>query len=352
MARDILYSMCWEDPELVKEALKINNNDKVISITSGGENVFALLLNNPKELIAIDSNIQQIYLTQLKAAAIKELDFNEFIEFLGYKESDNRIIYFKKCRKHLSTKSIKYWENNLYYIQQGIIHCGRFENYIKKFRTLFLPLILSREQIDKYLKLNTLEQQRDFYHNIWNTIRWRLFFRVFFSKTLLQMLGRSKRFFKYNKKTSLGDYFLDKTREGVTKTPVKSNYFIQYLLTGNINTPFNNHPYLDKKNFIKLKKRVNKIKYVHSTYFEYLRKQNEKSISKHNLSDIFESMSKHQYVKCIEEIKRTTKKNGRICYWNNLVPRFNHQVKGLNKFHIKKKDRVFFYSRFIAEKKI
>ena len=156
MARDILYSMCWEDPELVKEALQINKNDTVVSISSGGENVFALLLDNPKEIIAIDSNIQQIYLTKLKAAAIKELDYDTFIKLLGYKKSNNRVKYFEKCKKSLSEENIQYWENHLLYIQKGIIHCGRFENYIKRFRTLFLPLILSREQNNKYLKLNNL----------------------------------------------------------------------------------------------------------------------------------------------------------------------------------------------------
>jgi len=342
--------MCWEDPELMKESLKINNNDKVVSITSGGENIFALLLENPKELIAVDSNIQQIYLTQLKAAAIKELNYNAFIEFLGYREANNRIEYFEKCKKHLSSKNIQYWETHIHYIQNGIIHCGRFENYIKRFRKLLLPLILSKKQINRFLDLNTLKQQKEFYSNIWDNIRWRVFFRIFFSKSLLQMLGRSKRFFKYNKKTNLGYYFLEKTREGIIETPVKDNYFMQYLLTGNINTPFNNHPYLDKKTFVKLKKLVNKIKYIHSTYLGYVKKQKDKSIYKHNLSDIFEPMSENQYVKCIEEIKRTTKKNGRICYWNNLVPRFNHQVKGLKKCKIKRQDRVFFYSRFIAEK--
>ena len=86
----ILYSMCWEDPEVVISALNISKKDSVLSIASGGENIFAILLKNPKRLIAIDNNKHQMYLTKLKAFAIKELNFEEFVEFIGIKKSKRR----------------------------------------------------------------------------------------------------------------------------------------------------------------------------------------------------------------------------------------------------------------------
>ena len=44
----ISYSQCWEDPDVLIEGLNISEKDTVLSIASGGDNTFAMLLKNPK----------------------------------------------------------------------------------------------------------------------------------------------------------------------------------------------------------------------------------------------------------------------------------------------------------------
>ena len=63
--------MCLEDPHILLQAVDISNEDDVLSIVSGGENLVAILLKNPRSLLGIDINIEQIYLVKLKIAAIK-----------------------------------------------------------------------------------------------------------------------------------------------------------------------------------------------------------------------------------------------------------------------------------------
>jgi len=101
---NILYSMCWEDYNLPNKYLKIKRNDSVLCIASGGENLFSLALNNPKRIIGIDNNVQQIYLVNLKKAAILSLKFEEFIKFIGFSECNNRLELFKKCFHSLGLK--------------------------------------------------------------------------------------------------------------------------------------------------------------------------------------------------------------------------------------------------------
>ncbi len=52
--RDILYSQCWEDPEMDRIAFKIKPGDTVFSITSGGCNALAFLLDDPEKVICLD----------------------------------------------------------------------------------------------------------------------------------------------------------------------------------------------------------------------------------------------------------------------------------------------------------
>ena len=106
MNEKIKYSMCWEDPKLVTNGLNIKTSDNVLSIASGGENIFAILLKEPNELIALDNNTYQIYLVKLKAIAIKYLEYDEFYCFLGFEKCENRISIFKKLVPYLDKQEI------------------------------------------------------------------------------------------------------------------------------------------------------------------------------------------------------------------------------------------------------
>jgi S-adenosylmethionine-diacylglycerol 3-amino-3-carboxypropyl transferase len=348
----ISYSMCWEDPLIMLEALDVSKRDTVLSIVSGGENLFSLMLNNPNRIIGIDIKKEQIFLTKLKIAAIKNLDFNQFVQFIGIKDSGNREMIFSKLKKGLSKEEIDFWVNsNL--IKKGIIHAGKLERYLNKFRRYFLPLIISKGRINEFLSLESLGQQKNFY-KYWNNRRFRLLFKLFFSRKGLES-GRDKEYFKYNNKISVSEYYLERVKHGLTEVPIKSNFFMQYILTGTIPAPFKNHSYLDRENFYKLKKILIKerIEFVNQDIFEFLRRQKAGSFSKFNLSDVFEGMSQNDYEKLLKEIKRVGKTRGRICYWNNLVGRSVHSVMDIKQLKLSQtlynKDRVHFYSNFIVE---
>ena len=79
-------------------------------------------------------NKEQIYIAKLKIAAIKTLNFEEFIQFLGFNSYDNRLNLFNKIKSNLTNEEIEYWKNHNNFIDRGIIHCGKFERYLEKFR--------------------------------------------------------------------------------------------------------------------------------------------------------------------------------------------------------------------------
>ena len=326
-----------------------------MSISSGGENVFAILLKNPKKVVAIDINKEQIYLTKLKVAAIRNLDFNKFVQFIGFKKSPNRISLFDKIKESLSNDELIYWNTHQEEINTGIIHTGKLERYLGKFRKFLLPLVISKSSLNRFLQLNTLKEQEDFFNKVWNNWRFRFLFKLFFSEKGMSN-GRKKDYFKYSKQTRLTSYYFEKTRNGLTKIPIKSNFFMQYILTGTIPIPFEGHPYLDKNNFNKLKNLFNKVEFVNADIQDYMRKTKKGKFTKFNLSDIFELKEQEEYEEILKEIVRVSNHFGIVCYWNNLAPRYNHnKIPGLRKDEslskeLSKKDRCHFYSRFIVEK--
>lgn len=350
----ISYSISWEDYANVIRALDVKKRDKILCIASGGENLFALALENPKEIIGIDISFDQLALIKLKIAAIKSLSYEKFTQFIGLKKSEDRIQLYNVCSQFLDQKSRKYWNGKTKFIKNGIIHSGKFEKYLKHFRNTFLKINISKSKLDRYLSLTTLQQQKKFYDNYWNNLFWKTSFRIFFSKTLMQALGRNKEYFKYNSKESLSKHYFNKAEYGITKIPVTNNPFIHYILKGEINIPISDHPYLDKKNFLKLKKKVDRIKVVQCDIKKYL-EHSKKKFSKFCLSDIFESMSQKEYEEILKLVLKNSTSNSRICYWNNLAIRNGHtKIEKLKLLPISKtlmkKDRVFFYSDFLVEK--
>ena len=355
MDKHIQYSLCWEDPKILLEALKITKKDQVLSIASGGENVFAILLQDPLRIVAIDDNKYQTYLLKLKIAAIKSLEYEEFIAFLGFRNSNERFKLFNICKTHLSNEETNFWASNSHNLNSGIAHIGKFEYYLNMFRKFVLPFVLSKDQIRYYLNLDSTKKQMTFFEEEWNNWRWKLLFKIFFSKTVMQLFGRKKEYFTYNKKHDIATHYYIKSKYGFTEMPVKDNFFVHYILTGIIPTPFKGHPYLDKSNFHKLKKLINKIEIVNDDLTNYLKKLKNGGFSKYNLSNVFEFMSQKRYEQTLQDIIRISNKRSILCYWNNLVPRYQH--RNLKKIITNKelsqrlfeRDRVFFYSRLMVE---
>ena len=224
------------------------------------------------------------------------------------------------------------------------------------FRIYVLSLVLSKNSIKGYLSSNDIEEQKIFFDTKWDNWRWKILFKIFFSKTVMQKKGRDKKYFKHSNGESVAKQFYSRSKRGLTNIPTKSNHFIHYILTGKIPYPLEGHPYLDEANFLELKKLFHKLEFINSDIFTFLRKQKTDTFSKFNLSDIFESMTQEQYEEVLLEIVKSSEKEGRICYWNNLIDRSKHPSVKTLKFdkdlssRLQEKDRVFFYSKFILEK--
>ncbi|HLF20279.1 MAG TPA: DUF3419 family protein, partial [Bacteroidota bacterium] len=163
---DIRYAQCWEDPATLRQALAVNSKDNVLSIASGGDNTFALLLDNPGSIVAIDSNPSQIFLVELKMRALQVLDYEDFLGFLGVKACPTRVRLYSFVRSNLSATAREYWDANMQIMQKGIVHCGKFERYFEVFRRAVLPLIHDKREILQLLNGSSVQSQNRFYDEV------------------------------------------------------------------------------------------------------------------------------------------------------------------------------------------
>jgi S-adenosylmethionine-diacylglycerol 3-amino-3-carboxypropyl transferase len=197
-------------------------------------------------------------------------------------------------------------------------------------------------------------EQREFYGKQWNTLRWRIVFRLFFNRTLLNLFGRAPHSFIHTGTKDIASYYLKRVEYALTDIPISNNYFLQFILTGTYLNQADLPPYLKLESFDRLKSTVDKIRIVNGSVQEFLATQKINSFSKFNLSDIFETLSEHEKDSLFQEIIRVADYSSILVYWNNLVER--NYPDSLNKYifndietatNLYRKDRAFFYNKLI-----
>ena len=355
----IRYSQCWEDTEVLLEALDIRENDVCLGILSAGDNVFSMLTKNPEKIVALDISFPQVALVKLKMEAFKRFSYEEMLKFIGVKESDKRAEMYEKIRENLEEKVREYWDFNKEAVQNGVIHMGKFEKFFRLFRKRILPFVHSKKRVEEFLSEKSETERIDYYNKKWNNFRWKMMFKLFFSNYIVGKFGRDKEFFKYVEK-DISKVMTERSRYASCELSPYENPYLNYILTGNYRSDC--LPYvLREENFEKINKSLHKIEIVQSSMEEYLDGTDLK-INRFNLSDIFEYMSLGNYEKLMEKIYEKSADEAKLVYWNLVVERNAGLIKDrkekrferlerLDK-ELHKKDKTFFYTDFVVEKVI
>lgn len=350
---NIRYGQCWEDADVLLEALDPRPGHTCLSIASAGDNTLALLARNPERVIAIDLSPAQLYCLELRVAAFRALEYKGILELVGSVPSRKRRELYRRCRSLLSTDGRSFWDSRLSHIDSGIGNAGKFERYFALFRERFLPLIHSRKTIASLLEQRAMDEREEFYERKWNTWRWRLMFQVFFSRLVMGRLGRDPNFFKYVE-GNVASRILGRARYALTALDPCKNSYLQWILAGHhINAlPFA----LREENFDAIRSNLDRLEWRCQSVETFLTSSPETKIDRFNLSDIFEYVSPENYHSILKKLAGVSRSNARLAYWNMLAPRRRPEAMAdrlrplthlAERLHAK--DRAFFYSAFVVE---
>ena len=349
----IRYGQCWEDADILLRALDIRPGHTCLSIASAGDNTLAMLSRSPARVIALDLNPAQIACLELRVAAYRELSHREMLELLGSVPSGRRDRLYRRCRRLLSPSARAFWDAHPTEIGHGIGGAGRFERYFALFRALVLPLIHPRWRVLRLFQSGAREERIGFYRTEWDTWRWRLLFRIFFSRFVLGRLGRDPAFFRYVE-GSVAERILERTRYALTELSPVDNPYLQWILIGRHVTAF---PYaLRAENFDSIRAHLDRLEWHGRSIEDFLDTVGEGVIDRYNLSDVFEYMSPESYQRLLERLVRAGRGAGRLAYWNMLADRrrperMADRLRPLTTLagELHAQDKTFFYSAFVVE---
>jgi len=321
LTEDILYSLVWEDTDVVKEISK--DGDRNILIGSAGCLALSTLAYHNVNLKIVDINEEQLKLIRLKINAYKYLNYNDCMFFLGVftapNKNDGRLELFNQISNYLPIEDLHYWKNRLSYISNGIIHIGKFEKYLRLFGQYLLPLAVRKKTIKHFLDSRRLIDQENIYYNKIDNWRYRLIFKNFFGKMIMKRRGRHPDLLKYIDEKP-NEVFYNRSKRAWYKLPIDKNYYLRYILEGYFNPSLNLPPWAIETNYDKIKKRTSNLEYYHSNLVDLL-KDFESYFDMIYVSNIAETMNKKESSLLFDLCGKRLNKGGKLVVWNNMVER-------------------------------
>ena len=344
----IRYANCWEDADVLCAGLSLQKNTKILSVSSAGDNTLSLLTANPELVVAADLNSAQLNLLRLKVAAISALNREEYIAFSGFVPGIKRVDTYLKIRSNLNQEARGFWDSRASEINMGIVFCGKFERYFAFFHHKILPLIHQRKTTDKLFASKTESEQMTFYINTWSNWRWRLLFKLFFSKTIMGRFGRDPAFLK-EVKVPVSEFIYEKTEHHLSSIKCQDNYFLSHILRGKFGATLPH--YVRPVNYEIIKENLTQL----SIEKNYVQKAGEKyGLFDHfNLSNIFEYMNPQVFKETAHDLAKLSKSGATLAYWNLMVQRKLHEAlpesfsfDRARSAELSKMDKGFFYGDF------
>ncbi|MEK6773627.1 MAG: DUF3419 family protein [Bdellovibrionota bacterium] len=357
---DLNYTLSNEDTRVEYQLLP-EKTDIVFSIAGSGARCIPLIAREPNHLHIIDMSPAQIHLCELRFEAMRQLDYEQWLFFLGYRgglqkgndHGDSRIELFNQLNLKPETKA--YWnERKTGWEKRGFILLGRWESHFQKLGVIFRDYLQC--DFSFLFKAQSLEEQMLLYKKSWPHLRWKSFLRILASEYVFNKYLYKGHFSgQANHRTEHRPpyQFIWEEFERVFKTQlVRKNYFMQILFLGEIRyeegLPLEAHENI----FHKSKKSNTKIHYHIGNLLDILPTEPFDFIS---LSDTISYLPTDEANKILQKLHKDTKKSSCVVIrsfmkapteidqkgWSRLAEKetWAHQMDGTSvyKFHIFKK---------------
>ena len=349
----IRYSQCWEDADVVLEALDVQPGDVCLSIASAGDNTLSLLCKAPSRVVAIDLSASQLACLELRVAAYRHLTHDEMLELMGARPSQRRQELYQRLASELTPVSRRVWDAQGRAINLGIGRVGKFEQYLDLIRRFAVnPTHSRRERVELFSPKSPQDRKR-FYDYHWNNWRWRALVKIACSRFVMGRLGRDPRFFKYAE-GSVSDHIMQMAEHALVELDPSENPYLHWIVQSGYGDVLPHA--LRSENYELIRANLNRLEWQLADVQSYLDGAAQGSIHRFNFSDVFEYLSEDQSRRVFEEVVRVGCPGGRLAYWNMLVSRHRPTELGQNiralealSARLHKAAGTFFYTGFIAE---
>lgn len=340
----LVYPQIWEDPVVDIEALQLNSDSRIVTISSGGCNVLNYLVEQPHSISVVDLNETHLALLRLKLAALKHFEtYEQFFEFFGEANlRSNLDLYTQYLKPNLDEETLNYWESRPAFYQPKRINM--FTNNFYRHGLLgsfigmghFIARMLGYN-LRSVMDAKTMQEQAQIFdEKIGPVFDTRLVKFLSNRPVVLYSLGIPPSQFDCMAedagRTQVGmhDLLRQRLRTLACDFPLETNYFAWQAFARQYDTKQRQAipEYLKEDHFDTLKAQLDKVDVNHITMTDYLAKQPDASMDGYVLLDAMDWMDEAQLTELWEQIERTASPKARLicrssaeeCPVDSMVP--------------------------------
>lgn len=258
---NLIYNTCWEDPRIDRALLDIQNDSKMVMITSAGCNALDYALDKPSSIHCIDVNYRQNALLELKLVIIKKFSFDTLFQLFGEGNlNEVEIFYHEKIRQHLSLESQKFWDDKIRYFspyhRKGSFY---FRGTAGTFAHLFNTYLATKKNAKKLattlLEAKSIEKQKLIYKELEPKILSSFVKWMMNRQSTMSLLGvphAQRELIVQKYPEGMYGFLKDNLSHIFSELPIEDNYFWRLYITGKYTKDCCPN-YLKEENFEELK---------------------------------------------------------------------------------------------------
>lgn len=113
--RTYIYNICWEDPAVDHQILKIGPDDVIFRICSAGDIVLDYAIEGPSKIVICDMNQHQLWLFELKIRMLRDphLTYDEWWAVWGSSDVHVAMNVWRRMRHTMSGGGRRWWDGRI-----------------------------------------------------------------------------------------------------------------------------------------------------------------------------------------------------------------------------------------------
>jgi S-adenosylmethionine-diacylglycerol 3-amino-3-carboxypropyl transferase len=237
-------------------------------------------------------------------------DYGDYLSFLGGKEDGGRQQKLSALLPHLPGKEGLFWNQHSHMVEKGILYQGAIEKMCMRLATLLG--LLRGKKIQQLFAMKTIDEQRAFVKDVWNSFLWRKSFDLLFNYPLMRFALKDPGTFAFlGQAISPGSYLYNRMTHSLNSMLAAENPLISLILRGKVD-PAAYPPYLKPEGVTIIKSRLEKLSWNTANVIDFLENSPPSHFDGFSLSDIASYMSRESFERLLQAIYRSAKPGARF----------------------------------------
>jgi S-adenosylmethionine-diacylglycerol 3-amino-3-carboxypropyl transferase len=309
----ISYSSCNEDSHSELEALRLGPEKRVLCVTAGGGRVLNLLHDQPREIVAVDVNPTQNHLLELKIAAMRALDYEPYLGFLGVRPTRDRLAVYQGLRASLSSPARDYFDTHAKLVQAGALFQGSLERFLV--HVARIAHVVRPFWVKRLFSCQDVAEQRRLIEG-WDTGIWRFVVETLCRRSFLELFSRDPGFWRFvPPEVPLHSRIFDLIHRYLCNHVARDSHLLQLVFFARYVYEPAMPIYLQPAPYARIRQALatTRITTVTAPITTVLSTEADRSFDAYSIADVSSYLSEPDFGALMDQIMRTARPAARFC---------------------------------------